>query len=145
MKLIKSIKNGVAFKKISKKEFALSSDYEEITVRFNGNLFKGIVVSVGKNNYQLLDPAPWYMYIFGFIPILMNIILGNNPILPQYGFYYIGGAIGGAIGGIFTVLSLVLSSLVKKPILKILIALGCIVASFAISFGLGNAIASLIY
>ena len=74
----KVYKNGVAFKKISKKEFALSSDYEEITVRFDGNLFKGIVVSVGKNNYQLLDPAPWYMYIFGLIPILMNIILGNN-------------------------------------------------------------------
>ena len=134
-------KDGVQLIKTSRTSFTYQTeDGTEDRVVISGSAFKGLYVTIDGQVNTFSNPVPWYGYLLSVIPFVMTMILGNMTSLVQAGFYYVGGFIGGGISGVFVALSLYANTLLPKWWQRVLASLLCIALTFAICYGIGNAI-----
>lgn len=132
--------NGVKSEKIDKRHYEIKDGENVRQFAITGSNMAGINFNYDGKVYPVTDKSPFYVFLLGAVPLLLTLVLGSIRALAEAGFYFVGGAIGGAIGGLFSALAIMLSLVAPKPWQKILICLGCILVSFAICFGIGNAI-----
>lgn len=132
--------NNVTAEKTTKRYFKYNDGENDHTLVILGNHFSGLFLSVDKKYYTICEKLPIYIYILGFIPFVMTMVLGTIPTFAQAGFYYVGGAIGGAISGGLSLVGIFLASYVKKWYFRLLIVIVSIIVTFLICFGIGNLI-----
>ena len=121
--------NDKVMTKLTKQSFQLKKDEDFIKAFVIGNLFKGVVLTVDEERFEVYSKTTWYEYIFVIFTMLLVITWGNIPSLCAI-VPVVGGAIGGAISGVFVTISLFLTKYIKPKILKILTGIGMSLASF---------------
>ena len=136
--------NGKPMRQLSKKEYEYPSENgkESVNIVLQGNIFKGMSFLLKDKVYKISEPVQWYIFAFALLPFLISLVLGNMPSLAKEGFYYVGGMIGGAISGLFSGLALFFSTYTSKFWIRVLICLACLIITFGICLGIGNAIVS---
>ncbi len=135
---------GVNFQKIDKKTFEGVVEDRLLTATVEGNVLKGVVLTINGESIQLIQKPAWYVLVFSILIFAFNFSWGNSAALCAI-FPIVGGGIGGGISGLFAISNVFWASKTKNVGLKILIGVGCFVGMIAVCFLLAVLIVSLAY
>lgn len=132
--------NGIQATRVNKRMLRVETDAETYIISIYGNTFSGISFVCKQKTFQVTEKAPWYVYVLGFIPFIMTMVLGFLPSLAEAGIYYVGGALGGGISGGLSFLGIFFASFMHKHIFRLLILIGMIVVTFFTCWAIGTMI-----
>ena len=128
--------NGTVLKTMAKNTYILNHGEEKINVYIHGNTFKGAILKIKEEKYEISSKTTTLEYILAFLPLVFILVWGSNPQLCAI-FPVLGGAIGGAIGGVFAALSLSVMKSSQENSKKVLYGLLMMVAALGVCAGLG--------
>ena len=131
--------NGAELKPLDKTSFMLEHKSTMITVKVVGNFFKGAILQIGDEEYEISPKSLWYEYVLALLPFIFVMIWGNSAVLCSI-IPVLGGAISGGISGALGIVSMSKMKTTTNPLVKVAYGLVFILITIVICAALGYAI-----